>query len=297
MNKRAETIEFTLNGRQVAALPGETILQAAKREGVEIPHLCYKEGYRPDGNCRACVVEIAGERVLAPSCCRNPAPGMQVSSASARAVHSQKMVLELLASDMPEKSYTRDSELAKWAGKLGVTQPRFPARHQPAPDISHPAMWVNLDACIQCTRCVRACREEQGNDVIGYAFRGAHSKIVFDFDDPMGASSCVACGECVQACPTGALAPAQEAWMQAPDKSVDSVCPYCGVGCQLTYHVKDNRILYVEGRDGPANRSRLCVKGRFGVDYVHHPQRLTRPLIRKSGIPKTKDFEIGRAHV
>ncbi|HEX9180188.1 MAG TPA: formate dehydrogenase subunit alpha [Burkholderiales bacterium] len=290
MNKRAETIEFTLNGNKVAALPGETILQAAKREGVEIPHLCYKEGYRADGNCRACVVEIAGERVLAPSCCRNPSPGMQVSSVSERAVHSQKMVLELLASDMPQKSYKRDSELDQWARKLGVGKPRFPGRHQPAADASHPAMWVNLDACIQCTRCVRACREEQGNDVIGYAFRGAHSKVVFDFDDPMGASSCVACGECVQACPTGALAPANEAWLQVPDKSVDSVCPYCGVGCQLTYHVKDNRILYVEGRDGPANRSRLCVKGRFGVDYVHHPQRLTKPLIRKPGVAKSRDF-------
>ncbi|HET9699396.1 MAG TPA: molybdopterin-dependent oxidoreductase, partial [Burkholderiales bacterium] len=290
MNKRAETIEFTLNGNKVAALPGETILQAAKREGVEIPHLCYKEGYRADGNCRACVVEISGERVLAPSCCRNPAPGMQVSSVSERAVHSQKMVLELLASDMPEKAYKRDSELERWARRLGVAKPRFPGRHQPATDTSHPAMWVNLDACIQCTRCVRACREEQGNDVIGYAFRGAHSKIVFDFDDPMGASSCVACGECVQACPTGALAPANEAWLQVPDKSVDSVCPYCGVGCQLTYHVKDNRILYVEGRDGPANRGRLCVKGRFGVNYVHHPHRLTKPLIRKPGVAKSKDF-------
>ncbi|HEX6827985.1 MAG TPA: 2Fe-2S iron-sulfur cluster-binding protein, partial [Burkholderiales bacterium] len=172
MNKPLDAIEFTLNGNNVFALAGETILQVAKREGVEIPHLCYKEGYRADGNCRACVVEIAGERVLAPSCCRNPSPGMQVSSLSERAVHSQKMVLELLASDMPEKSYKRDSELDKWARKLGVGRPRFPGRQQPATDTSHPAMWVNLDACIQCTRCVRACREEQGNDVIGYAFRG-----------------------------------------------------------------------------------------------------------------------------
>ena len=136
-------------------------------------------------------------------------------------------------------------------------------------------MAVHLDACIQCKRCVRACREEQVNDVIGYAFRGGHSKIVFDLDDPMGNSTCVACGECVQACPTGALMPARDVAMVVPDKTVDSVCPYCGVGCQLTYNVKDNRILYVQGKDGPANSSRLCVKGRYGFDYVQHRHRLT----------------------
>ena len=157
-------------------------------------------------------------------------------------------------------------------------------------------MAVNLDACIQCTRCVRACREEQVNDVIGYAFRGGHSKIVFDLDDPMGESTCVACGECVQACPTGALAPAHDAYLVPVDKKVSSVCPYCGVGCQLTYHVKNNAIVRVEGRDGPANHERLCVKGRFGFDYVSHPQRLTRPLIRKEGFPKSADFVMDPAN-
>jgi formate dehydrogenase major subunit len=156
-------------------------------------------------------------------------------------------------------------------------------------------MAVNLDACIQCTRCVRACREEQVNDVIGYAFRGAHSEIVFDLGDPMGESTCVACGECVQACPTGALAPAHDAYLVPADRQVASVCPYCGVGCQLTYHVKDNRIVRVEGRDGPANHERLCVKGRFGFDYAHHPQRLTKPLIRKPGIRKSADFTMDPA--
>ena len=283
-------VEYSLNGRTVKAAPEETILQTAKRLGIEIPHLCYADGLRPAGNCRACMVEIKGERVLAPSCCRTARTGMEVSSVSTRAVHSQKMILELLKSDMPERSYKLDSELDFWADRMGVTQPRFEARHSPAPDVSHPAMAVNLDACIQCTRCVRACREEQVNDVIGYAFRGHHSKIVFDLDDPMGASTCVACGECVQACPTGALAPAKGVAMVVADKTVDSVCPYCGVGCQLTYHVKDNTILQVEGRDGPANRGRLCVKGRFGFDYVHHRERLTKPLIRKPGIPKSADF-------
>ena len=282
----AQTIDFTLDGQALSAQPGETILQAARRHGAEIPHLCYQDGLRPDGNCRACVVEIDGERALAPSCCRTPQSGMRIHSANERARHSQKLVLELLQSDLSETSYTSHSELDYWRRHLNLDAPRFPRREQPSADHSHPAMAVNLDACIQCTRCLRACREEQVNDVIGYAQRGSHAQIVFDLADPMGESSCVGCGECVQACPTGALMPAGQVGLVQPDKTVDSVCPYCGVGCLLRYHIKDNNILHVEGRDGPANHSRLCVKGRFGFDYVSHPQRLHTPLIRKPGIPK-----------
>ncbi|MGE0874126.1 MAG: formate dehydrogenase subunit alpha [Burkholderiales bacterium] len=289
-------IEFKLNGNTVIGRPDETLIECAKRHGVEIPHLCYTPGLRPDGNCRACVVEVKGERALAPSCCRYPTEGMEVTSDSARARTSQKLVLELLLADMPEKAYRVGSELDQWAKKLAIGQPRFSARAQPRADLSHPAMAVNLDACIQCTRCLRACREEQVNDVIGYAFRGEASKIVFDFDDPMGDSTCVACGECVQACPTGALAPAREAALAQVDREVDSVCPFCGVGCQLTYHVQKNVIKFVTGRDGPANHSRLCVKGRYGFDYAQHPQRLTRPLIRKPGMPKSAHFTVDPAN-
>jgi formate dehydrogenase major subunit len=286
----APLVSFSLNGREVTGRSNESLLQIAQREGVEIAHLCYKEGLEAVGNCRACMVEIEGERVLAPSCCRAPTAGMKVATNNERATASQKMVLELLLSDMPEKAYTRHNEVDQWAAKLAVGKPRFEARAQPLQDLSHPAIAVNLDACIQCTRCLRACRDEQVNDVIGLAFRGEQAKIVFDMDDPMGASTCVACGECVQACPTGALMPAREAALAVPDKQVESLCPYCGVGCQLTYHVKDNKILHVEGRDGPANKGRLCVKGRYGFDYAHHPQRLTTPLIRRADAPKRGDF-------
>ena len=285
-------VTFTLNGKSVAAPADQTILETAQEHGIEVPRLCFMKGMRADGNCRTCMVEIKGERVLAPSCCRYPKDGMEITTDSQRAVISQKMSLELLLSDVPETTYTLNSELDLWAKKLGIGKPRFGARPQPVEDLSHPAMAVNLDACIQCKRCVRACREEQVNDVIGYAFRGGKSKIVFDFDDPMGNSTCVACGECVQACPTGALMPAREVGTIRPDKTVDSVCPYCGVGCQLTYNVKDNKILYVQGKDGPANSSRLCVKGRYGFDYVQHRHRLTKPLIRKPGVPKHKDFTV-----
>jgi len=288
----AAPIEFTLNGRAVTGRAGENLIEAAARYGIEVPRLCYKRGMRADGNCRACMVEIKGERVLAPSCCRFPASGMVVTTDSPRALASQRMVVELLLSDIAEEAYTLNSELDQWARKLDVGKPRFPARHQPAEDLSHAAIAVHLDACIQCGRCVRACREEQVNDVIGYAFRGGHSKIVFDFDDPMGDSTCVACGECVQACPTGALMPARDAGLVVADRQVESVCPYCGVGCQLTYHVKANTILFVQGKDGPSNSSRLCVKGRYGFDYVQHPQRLTVPLVRRPGIPKHKDFVV-----
>jgi len=290
-------VEFRLDGEPVQAFQGETILQAAKRAGVDIPQLCHKEGLRPDGNCRACVVEIAGERVLAPSCCRAALPGMEVQAHSPRVLKSQKMVLELLLADLPDSGYKWSphgphGELSEWAARLGVTpRPELRAlrREQPAADLSHPAMAVNLDACIQCTRCVRACREEQVNDVIGYALRGSHSKVVFDLDDPMADSTCVACGECVQACPTGALMPKTLIGSQVVDHEVDSVCPFCGVGCLITYKVRAGKIVAVDGRDGPANHSRLCVKGRFGFDNAHHPARLTKPLIRKPGVAKSLD--------
>ena len=288
------SVEFKLNDQTVVGFEGESILNAAKRHGIHIPHLCYKEGLRADGNCRACVVEIKGERTLAPSCCRNVTPGLEVLADSLRAKQSQKMVLELLLSDMPDQGHkwTSDGqhgELSDWAHQLGVAvRPELQAlrRQQPSSDVSHPAMAVNLDACIQCKRCVTACRDEQVNDVIGYAHRGSSSQIVFDLQDDMGSSTCVACGECVQACPTGALMPKSQVGSQVVDQKVDSVCPFCGVGCLLTYNIKDNKIVSVEGRDGPANHNRLCVKGRFGFDYIEHPQRLTRPLIRKPDVPK-----------
>jgi len=286
-------IRFTLDGATLEAAPGETIWTAAQRAGVAIPHLCHlpQPGYRPDGNCRACLVEIEGERVLAASCIRTPREGMVVrSESSTRAQSARRMVFELLLADAEPRDAT--GGFAQWAERLGVSASRFaPEAARPAADLSHPAMAVQLDACIQCGLCERACREVQHNDVIGMAARGMGTRVVFDLGDPMGASSCVACGECVQACPTGALLPKSvldEAGRRGvpEERRVPSVCPYCGVGCQVEYRVRDNAILEVVGRNGPSNQGRLCVKGRFGFDYLRHPDRLTRPLIRLPGAVK-----------
>ncbi len=292
----SENIKFTLDGREVEAGSDETIWQVAKRIGTDIPHLCYRDepGYRADGNCRACMVEIEGERVLAASCIRTPRDGMVVNSQNDRSKTARRMVMEMLVADQPVKEEAHDqaSGLWAWAEAQDTTSSRFPMRSAPGPDSSHPAMRVNLDACIHCNLCVRACREVQVNDVIGMAGRGSNSKIVFDFDDPMGSSTCVACGECVQACPTGALMPGSivnEAGVGSRgfDREVDSICPYCGVGCQISYKIRDNKIAYVEGAGGPANENRLCVKGRFGFDYIDNRERLTKPLIRREDAPKS----------
>ena len=305
--------ELILDGTAVTAYEGETLWQVAKRAGETIPHLCFKdaEGYRADGNCRACMVEIEGERTLAASCIREAKPGMVVrSQQSERAITSRKGVLELLIADQPDRDLSPDKSSHFWKmvdllaiDAMAVKQ-TLPAQTAVAvePDRSHTAMTVNLSACIDCNLCVRACREVQVNDVIGHANRGVQSKIVFDFDDPMGDSTCVACGECVQACPTGALMPATLVDEKgvgdsaAIDKEVDSVCPYCGVGCQLTYQVRDEKIVAVKGRQGPSNLGRLCVKGRFGFDYPNHSSRITRPLIRREGIPKGIDPDFNPAN-
>ncbi|MEC7489496.1 MAG: formate dehydrogenase subunit alpha [Pseudomonadota bacterium] len=306
LDENSSETAFTLDGKRVQAAPGETIWQVAKRQSIEIPHLCYapEPGYRADGNCRACMVEIEGERVLAASCIRQPTPDMVVHTNSERATSSRRMVFELLIADQPRNEIAHDSGSTfwRWADRMEISESRFSARSTPPPDTSHPAMAVNLDACINCTLCVRACREVQVNDVIGMAHRGTESKIVFDFDDPMGDSTCVGCGECVQACPTGALLPAAVTSPDGriqPDRQTDSLCPYCGVGCQLTYNIKDDQLLFVEGRDGPANRKRLCIKGRFGFDYINHPDRLTTPLIRKQGVAKNPatDFDPSSANL
>lgn len=295
---QVDQVTFRLDGEEVTVPTGLTIWEVANGRGLVIPHLCHKPapGYRPDGNCRACMVEIEGERTLAASCIREPSEGMVVTTDSRRASSARKMVVEMLLADQPDRDTAHDKASHLWdmAQANGIDQSRFPKLEDgriPLLDDSHIAMSVNLDACIQCGLCVRACREVQVNDVIGMAGRGHDAYPTFDFADPMGESTCVACGECVQACPTGALMPStvvdanQVGDRSDYDEEVESVCAFCGVGCQISIKVKDGRVKYVEGINGPANEGRLCVKGRFGYDYIHHGHRLTKPLIRREDAP------------
>ncbi len=302
----SRTLTITLDGREIAVEPGRTIWQVARDHGTEIPHLCWRDApaYRSDGNCRACMVEVEGERVLAASCAREVADGMVVRTDSDRARKSREMVFELLGADMaaPEASADGEAPFWRWARDMGIEDrvagarlpSKFGADELPGHDATNPAIAVNLDACIACNLCVRACREVQVNDVMGMAGRGHHTIPVFDQHDPMGHSTCVTCGECVQACPTGALmektlldtANRTRAVPEEEIAEVDSVCPFCGVGCQTKVAVAGGRIVRVDGRDGPANENRLCVKGRFGYDYAMSDRRLTVPLVRRDDAPK-----------
>ena len=295
----SSTISITLDGMSVEVERGLTIWEVSNGRGLVIPHLCHKPvpGYRPDGNCRACMVEVEGEKALVASCIREVSEGMVITTNSKRAENARKMVVEMLLADQPKRQAAHDKSSHLWdmAELNGVSDSRLPALEKdriPLLDDSHVAMRVNLDACIQCGLCVRACREVQVNDVIGMSGRGHDAYPTFDFADPMGDSTCVACGECVQACPTGALMPAtvlddaQVGDSADYDSEVKSVCPFCGVGCQVSLKVKDNKVKFVEGINGPANEGRLCVKGRFGFDYIHHEHRLTKPLIRREDAPK-----------
>jgi formate dehydrogenase major subunit len=240
-------------------------------------------------------VSSTPEAGFAAACVRPCEDGMAVKTDTDEVRRNRATLTELLISDQParaedpKQTKTADNQLLELADQFDVAQETTELRVGPGRgiDLSNPVIEVNHDACILCDRCVRACDDIQGNDVIGRSGKGYATTIAFDFNDPMGQSSCVTCGECVQACPTGALTnkAINEIPIQPREQldAVDSVCPYCGVGCALTYYVDRERgaISFAEGRDQPGSQSRLCVKGRYGWDYAASPQRLTVPLIRR----------------
>jgi formate dehydrogenase major subunit len=282
-------VTLSIDGREVTVPGGTSIWDAAAQIGIDIPALCHDKKLRPVGVCRMCVVDLGG-RVLAASCVRTCEGGMEVTTKGGAIDGHRRMLTELLMSDQPsdcaKEKTTGDSELHALARAYGVDGSRLPGGNGRGKDASSPVIAVDHQACILCDRCIRACDDVQSNEVIGRSGKGYGTRIGFDLDDPMGASSCVSCGECVAACPTGALVnKALHLPIVARDtlSKVDSVCPYCGVGCALSYYVdkSENRIVYAEGRASVVNDERLCVKGRYGFDYPNHPHRLTKPLIRR----------------
>ena len=283
-------VRLTIDGREVSVAPGTRLWDAARSLGIEIPVLCHEPGLEPVGVCRMCAVEVEGERVMTAACVREAEDGMVVRTGGAKIDRCRDVLTELLLSEQPETSArettTGDDGLLALAAERDVAAPPHLASGTPrGGDLSSPVIAVDHQACILCDRCIRACDDVQHNDVIGRTGKGYATRIGFDLDQPMGESSCVSCGECVAACPTGALVNRPLGAALRPRealRSVDSVCPYCGVGCAIRYHAdpERNRIVFAEGRESPGSQGRLCVKGRYGFDYATHPHRLTRPLIR-----------------
>ena len=310
-SQNGQTVELTIDGEAVTVTAGTTIWQAAKEQGIDIPVLCHSERMTPVGVCRMCVVET-GERTLAPSCMRECTNGLEVKTSSDKVHQHRRMLTSLLLSDYSEADSQGESlpkenlltqlgreyelidggtrstdETLDLLSSLNTSTDEKPAPH----DVTSPVIAVNHAACIMCDRCVRACDEIQSNDVIGRTGKGFAARIGFDLNNPMGESTCVSCGECAASCPTDALThkanPKSNFSAELPITTIDSICPYCGVGCAMTYHTQDNKITQAVGRESPVNHERLCVKGRYGWDYTMHTERLTRPLIRKdSHYPK-----------
>ena len=297
------SVFLTIDNHPVTVPAGTTVWQAAKSIGIDIPVLCHHEKMNPVGVCRMCVVDTGG-RVLAASCVRPCDEGMKVETASPKVEKHRKMLTALLLADHPvpcaKERTTGDDLLDALSRRYGLSEELgvrskesdphsslFTPHSSPRPlDNSSKVIQVDHQACILCDRCIRACDDIQCNNVIGRTGKGYSTRIGFDLDNPMGESTCVSCGECVAACPTGALTNKTLTLPLVPTnqtKNVESVCPYCGVGCALTLHVDQNanKIIWAEGRDGSGNEGRLCVKGRYGWDYTSHEQRLTKPLIRR----------------
>lgn len=285
MNK----VNVTIDGRKIQAQAGQTILEVAESVGIKIPTLCHHPALEPIGACRVCLVEVARQRTLQPSCTFQVTEGMEVLTHSPKVEDARRFVLELILSDHPLDCMTCEQagncELQDLAYEYGIQQTRFPGvQHEYEIDESNPFYIRDYDKCILCRRCVRACNELNGVEAIGVIQRGFDSKIGTAFDGLMQDSVCEFCGMCTEVCPTGALVPKmrQHQGRSWEFTKVATTCPYCGVGCQFYLNVKDDRIVDVTSKwNAPANHGWTCVKGRFGWDFVHHPDRLTKPMVRR----------------
>lgn len=306
---------ITINGNEYPFEADETILDVGRRNHIDIPTLCHLKGTTPTGACRVCMVEVEGARSLMPACSAPAGNNMVVYTESPEVIKARKQILKLMLSSgnhncsiggSDEKDWTTfqrnvhqydgEAELCPVWGdcRLQDLAYRYQVSGKDHPDIAglYPMETVNpfitrdFSRCILCGRCVQACNDVQVNNAINFGYRGATTKIVTGSDMPLKDSDCVFCGECVQVCPVGALVEKNVRYQTRPWETtkVRTTCTYCGVGCQLYLHTKDNEVVTVTGAEGmPPNHGSLCVKGRFGYDFIHSKERLTTPLIKENG--------------
>jgi formate dehydrogenase major subunit len=282
-------ISLSIDDREVTVPQDSTILMAAKKVGVKIPTLCHLEELTPSSSCRICVVEVEGARNLVTACSFPVAPGMRVKTGTERVLNARSLIMELILSDHPLDCMTcekaGDCRIQDLAYQMGLTGSRFEGeRHYHPVDLSNPFIVRDYNKCILCERCVRACAQVQEIDAIDYAHRGFNTKVIAGFDRGLQEGDCVFCGQCVQVCPSGALTEKKARGLARSweIRKVRTTCPYCGVGCQMWLHVKEGRITKVTAvKDAAPNKGRLCVKGRFGYDFIYSEERLKTPLIRE----------------
>jgi formate dehydrogenase major subunit len=310
------THEMVINGCRIAFSDGETILEAARTHGIRIPTLCHLKGTTPTGACRICMVEVEGARTLLAACSTPATPNMKIQTDSSKVIAARKVVLELMlssgnhncaiangdaaadldawtdfqlrvqAADAAEALCPAwgDCELQNLAYEYQVSGNGFaPGGDRYPMELVNPLIVRDFSRCILCGRCVQACNEIQVNRAISFGYRGAGAKVVAAGDRPLKDSECVFCGECIQACPVGALVEkkARHTWRPWKTTKIRTTCPYCGVGCQQWLHVQEGKIVKVTGvADGRPNQGRLCVKGRFGYDFIYSEERLKTPLMR-----------------
>src|SRR5512135_3290658 len=294
--KERTVISLTINGQTLEVPENTTILQAAQQAGIIIPTLCHHKDLTPFGGCRLCSVDVRGMRLPATACTMPVSPGMVVQTESPELTRYRRTILELLLVRFYDAGYTHDgsgkpeldTQFAHWVRHYGIDMMSAMAK-APFRQIDsdpNPYIWVDKNKCIMCTRCVRACAEVQGRFVWAQAYRGYDLRIVAGSRTTMLQARCESCGACVAHCPTGALDNRMSVKLGPPDRTVATVCPYCGVGCQLTLNIKDDvpggRVISVSSDEAaPVNGDHLCVKGRYGYDFIHSPTRVLRPRVRR----------------